>query len=222
MLRWAIKQTVYILLLAAALFLSARSTDWWQAWALVGLGAASQVLTAALLLPDNLGLLIERSQFGEGTKRWDIGLAVLMAYSPHFIAIIAGLDRRYTGSAPLPLAVTLIALAVVVCGSLFTLWAVRANRFFSGVVRIQRERGHRVVDSGPYRFVRHPGYTGMTAYDLALPLLLGSSWAWIPAVLAVAVIITRTLLEDRTLIAELPGYPEYAHRVRYRLLPGIW
>jgi protein-S-isoprenylcysteine O-methyltransferase Ste14 len=89
-------------------------------------------------------------------------------------------------------------------------------------VRIQTDRGHTVITSGPYRFVRHPGYLGLIIFTLATPLLLGSRWAFIPAVLMLVLIITRTALEDRTLQSELAGYPAYAERVRYRLLPGIW
>lgn len=221
-LRWAIKQTVYILLLAAALFLSVGGADWWQAWAVIALAIATQALTAALISPTNPELLVERSQMREGFKRWDIGLAVLVAYSPHLISIVAGLEWRYTGGASFPLAVALFALAAQACGSLFTLWAVRANRFFSGVVRIQHERGHTVATGGPYRYIRHPGYAGIVVYDLSFPLLLGSSWAFIPAILVVGVILLRTRLEDQTLITELPGYAEYARQVRYRLLPGVW
>jgi protein-S-isoprenylcysteine O-methyltransferase Ste14 len=97
-----------------------------------------------------------------------------------------------------------------------------ANRFFSAHVRIQTERGHAVVDSGPYGVVRHPGYVGMSIFTLGTPLALGSWLAQIPAILTVAVLIYRTALEDRTLQAELPGYADYAGRVRYRLLPGLW
>jgi protein-S-isoprenylcysteine O-methyltransferase Ste14 len=97
-----------------------------------------------------------------------------------------------------------------------------ANRFFSAVVRIQTDRGHVVVSDGPYRVMRHPGYAGGMLSYLASPLLLSSLWMFIPAVLTVAAMVARTALEDRTLRAELPGYADYARRVRYRLLPGLW
>jgi protein-S-isoprenylcysteine O-methyltransferase Ste14 len=96
------------------------------------------------------------------------------------------------------------------------------NRFFSAVVRIQRDREHTVVTSGPYRLIRHPGYAGALITSLAIPLLLGSLWALIPAALVVCLLILRTALEDRTLQEKLDGYREYAGRVRYRLLPGVW
>ena len=97
-----------------------------------------------------------------------------------------------------------------------------ANRFFAAVVRIQEDRGHTVISSGPYRVVRHPGYAGGTWTWLAMPLMLGTLWSYIPAIATVAFICLRTALEDRTLRKELPGYAEYAQRTRYRLVPGIW
>lgn len=102
------------------------------------------------------------------------------------------------------------------------IWAMRTNTFFARVVRIQAERGHHVISTRPYAQVRHPGYVGLCTLGLGMPLLLGSWWAFIPGALEVGLLIVRTALEDRTLQAELPGYGEYAARVRCRLLPGIW
>jgi protein-S-isoprenylcysteine O-methyltransferase Ste14 len=101
-------------------------------------------------------------------------------------------------------------------------WAMFSNTFFSSAVRIQQERGHAVCNTGPYRFVRHPGYVGAILQSLVMPLMLNSLWAFIPAGLAVLLMVVRTALEDKTLQEELQGYTEYAHRVRYRLLPGVW
>ncbi len=98
----------------------------------------------------------------------------------------------------------------------------QANRFFSTFVRIQEDRGHHVVTTGPYRFVRHPGYAGAIVGSLALPLALGSLWALIPAAIGSAGFALRTHREDRMLRDELPGYLEYSRRVRWRLLPGLW
>ena len=98
----------------------------------------------------------------------------------------------------------------------------RSNTFFSAVVRIQKDRGHTVVSSGPYRFVRHPGYTGFSAFTLVTPLIVNSRWAFVPAAATVAVTVLRTALEDRTLQSELDGYADYVRRVRYRLVPIVW
>jgi protein-S-isoprenylcysteine O-methyltransferase Ste14 len=107
-------------------------------------------------------------------------------------------------------------------GAALIVWAMRSNRFFSSVVRIQKDRGHTVVEGGPYRFIRHPGYAGMSAFILATPLILGSYWAFAPAAATAAVTVLRTAMEDWTLHNELDGYGDYARRVRYRLLPAIW
>ena len=107
-------------------------------------------------------------------------------------------------------------------GTLGTTWAESVNRFFEPTVRIQTDRGHRVIDTGPYAIVRHPGYLAAWFFFLGIPLSLGSLWAIIPAIFSCVILVVRTILEDRTLQNELPGYKEYAKRVRYRLLPGIW
>ena len=101
-------------------------------------------------------------------------------------------------------------------------WSMGVNPFFEKTVRIQTERGHRVIDTGPYAFVRHPGYVGFFGWCLSAPLLLSSWWAFVPAILSVIGLVIRTALEDRTLLQELDGYAAYAERVRYRLMPGVW
>ena len=137
-------------------------------------------------------------------------------------AVVAGYDARFGWSPRIPTAVQALAFAVFAAGYCFALWAARHNRFFSTVVRIQRERGHHVVDTGPYALVRHPGYAGSIPAHLALPIALGSLWALVPTAAGVAFLIARTAYEDRTLRDELPGYREYVQRVRWRLCPGVW
>jgi protein-S-isoprenylcysteine O-methyltransferase Ste14 len=136
--------------------------------------------------------------------------------------IVAGLDLRFGWSPRLPLAVQIAALALVIVGFLLGTWAMAVNRFFSAIVRIQEDRGHTVVTAGPYRYVRHPSYTGGILASLATALALSSLWALIPGGAVALVTIVRTALEDRTLQEELAGYKDYAQKVRYRLVPGIW
>jgi protein-S-isoprenylcysteine O-methyltransferase Ste14 len=138
------------------------------------------------------------------------------------VLVVAGLAQRWhwePESGPLARAV---GVGLFVAGFALVLWAMSANRYFSQVVRIQDERGHVAVTGGPYRILRHPGYVGMMTSMAGAVLLLGSPWAWIPAALYGAVLVVRTAREDAALIAELPGYREYAARTRSRLLPGIW
>ncbi len=131
----------------------------------------------------------------------------------------------YVGFLVATLATTLtwlLGVALFVPGWALVIWSMAVNPFFEKTVRIQTKRGHRVVDAGPYAYVRHPGYVGFAAWMLSTPLMLGSAWAFVPALLAVIGFAIRTALEDRTLQAELPGYADYAARVRFRLVPGVW
>jgi protein-S-isoprenylcysteine O-methyltransferase Ste14 len=137
--------------------------------------------------------------------------------------VIACLDVRLGWAPPFPLWVQIAGLAACVLGyDVILQWAMVSNAYFTAVVRIQSERGHSVATGGPYRFVRHPGYTGTILCYAATPLLLGSLCALAPALLACAVLVARTAREDRFLHGALPGYNEYAQRTRYRLLPGVW
>jgi len=143
-------------------------------------------------------------------------------FGPVSICIVAGLDVRFGWSPGIPPALLIAALAMAVLGPLLTTWAMASNRFFYGVLRIAKDRGHTVATNGPYRYVRHPGYFGIIAFDLAMPLILGSLWAFIPAAITVCLVFVRTALEDRALQDKLDGYKDYAQRVHYRLLPGVW
>jgi protein-S-isoprenylcysteine O-methyltransferase Ste14 len=205
---------------AAMMFLCAGRLDWIAGWVYVGLALVS-TFAGALLLPTDLQA--ERSGLPEGAKAWDIALVLYMArIGPLTTLIVAGLDARFGWSHGLSLGVQVAAFLALIPSSGLTLWAMVVNRFFSGLVRIQTDRGHTVVDRGPYGWVRHPGYAGALAYTIATPLLLGSWWGLMPAAVPCAVIVIRTALEDHTLQRELGGYVNYAQRVRYRLLPGVW
>jgi protein-S-isoprenylcysteine O-methyltransferase Ste14 len=169
--------------------------------------------------------MAERAQLlkAPGVKPWDRVLAPLMALSlglPLFV--VAGLDHRFGWSPHFPIWLNVIGLVLAAAGYAFGSWAFAENRFFSAVVRVQTERGHVVCDTGPYRIVRHPGYAGNTLPPFAMVAALGSVWTLIPAAVALVVTLVRTALEDRTLRQELPGYQQYAHRVPYRLWPGVY
>jgi len=137
--------------------------------------------------------------------------------------IIAPLDvGRFHWSDSVPLPLQLIGLlAFAIFGGL-TIWSVVVNRFFSPVVRLQEDRGHRIVTLGPYRLVRHPGYLGMVISVPASGLALGSWWALVPALGYALIILRRAAIEDQFLRRHLSGYDSYADAVRYRLLPGLW
>lgn len=207
------------------LFVAAGCTDWWQAWVYAGLTIGVSLISRYILFLKNPALIAERARFtqSEGTKSWDKQIVIWIAViGPLTFMITAGLDKRFAWSPELSLAAQLGALVIFILGFSLATWAMIANMFFSSVVRIQTERGHRVVSSGPYRLVRHPGYSGGIVSWLVSPLLLGSIWSFIPVGIIVGLYIIRTALEDRTLQEELPGYKEYTQHTRYRLLPGVW
>jgi protein-S-isoprenylcysteine O-methyltransferase Ste14 len=211
-----------LLFQAAVLFISAGRLDWLAGWAYIGVYVGFIALNALLMLPHNAELAAERGQIQADTKRWDIAVLGLTAVFGLGMLIISGLDERLSWSPQFAFGVQLGALVLMALGYGLFSWAIASNRFFSSVVRIQKERGHTVVTRGPYRFVRHPGYSGVIVYTLATPLVLSSLWALIPAGLLIGAVIVRTALEDRMLQNELDGYREFSRRVRYRLLPGVW
>ncbi len=206
----------------AALFLCAGTARWPVAWAYLAVMTATLARTTALLrrYPD---LIAERRKPPADAKRWDKPLVVVIGViGPIALVVVCGLDRRFHWSPPLSGWWQAAGLLLVASGATLTNWALSANRFFSALVRIQRDRGHHVVDSGPYRIVRHPGYIGSIVHMPGAALALGSLWGLLLVTCVDGVVIVRTGLEDRTLRAELEGYAEYSRRVRYRLLPGIW
>jgi protein-S-isoprenylcysteine O-methyltransferase Ste14 len=138
------------------------------------------------------------------------------------IPILSALDDgRYHWSG-MPWWGCALGCALLLVGFIGVTWAEAVNKFFEPTVRIQTDRGHRVIDTGPYAIIRHPGYAFSFAIFLGIPLALGSLFGLVPAMIMIALLVARTVLEDRTLQNELPGYKEYAQRVRYRLIPGAW
>ncbi len=223
--RALLRFAIFLLLLPAVPLIAYGQWDWPMAWAYFTTFFVSTVGGRLIVLRRNPDLLVERGRAtaAADAKSWDRLLVPLVALlGPVVTGTVAGLDHRHGWSLPLPLWLQLTALGVVILGFFLGNWAMVVNRFFSSVVRIQHDRDHTVVTAGPYRWVRHPSYLGGIAAYLVTPILLGSLWALIPAGLTCAGIVVRTTMEDRTLIAELPGYAAYAGRTRYRLFPGIW
>jgi protein-S-isoprenylcysteine O-methyltransferase Ste14 len=210
---------VTYLVLAAILFVSSGNLSWIWAWAYLAVGLGILVVNVIVLPPD---LIAERGHPGDNVKRWDRLLTSLAALPTLGIPIVAGLDERFSWSPELTPVIHFIGLVLLALSQGLFSWAMASNRYFSTVVRIQIDRGHTVATGGPYRYVRHPGYVGMTVSYFATALALGSLWALMPAGLGACLLIVRTALEDQTLQDELPGYRDYAQRVHYRLLPGIW
>ncbi len=210
-----------LLVYALLLFLPAGRLDWTWAWVLLGLYLAMIALNALVMFRLNPEVIARRAE-GEGQKGWDRIVGGLWAIAGLAGLVVAGLDVRFGWSAPLPLAWHLAGAAGYTLGFALFSWAMASNAYYSTVERVQADQGHTVCTTGPYRFVRHPGYVGAILQSLVAPLLLGSLWAFVPGALAAALMVVRTALEDRALRAELPGYAAYARSVRFRLIPGVW
>jgi protein-S-isoprenylcysteine O-methyltransferase Ste14 len=211
-----------IVVMGVALFWSAGQIDWWLAWASIAVMLAWITATAIVIFHFNPDLLAERLGSRKGAKHWDIAIMSILGLTQLVRYIVAGLDQRYSWTGGFPLAAQIAALIMCAVGYALVVWATASNTFFSQIVRIQSERGHAVATGGPYHYVRHPAYLGAILYELAVPVLLASWWAFIASGLGAILLILRTALEDRTLQAELTEYIDYARQVRHRLLPGIW
>jgi len=223
LLSYLFKGLLYKLFLLALFLLAAGRWDWPWAWAYCAIFFGYDLATAAVVYPRSPGLLAERATRHADMKAWDKAIMGLAAgFLPMIAGIVAGLGARFGWLPDLPLTLQWIAAGVVALGYGIVVWSMWANAYFSAVVRIQTERGHQVATGGPYRIVRHPGYVGAILFTLAMPLLMDSLWALIPAGAAALLYVVRTALEDRTLQAELPGYSAFTQQTRFRLLPGIW
>jgi len=214
---------VVTVMLGAVLLASAGRVDVPMFWVYLAVHSGAQLAMALLIFGQNRDLLEERQRPGQGAKPWD--QVILRIYFLFTLAlfVVAGLDvGRFHRSDTVPLGLQIVALVGFALAFALNIWAMAVNDFYSRVVRIQRDRGQYVVSEGPYRYVRHPTYIGSILSWVCAALALGSWLALVPVVLIAATFTVRTALEDRALQEELEGYKEYAQRVRYRLLPGIW
>ena len=209
------------LVLGVVLFLSAGTLAWLNGWVFVLVFLAVNLVIVPYTWRVNPELLVARSRI-RFAKGWDRVWACFMIPSAVAIFVVAALDDGRIHWLPVPLWVCGLGYAVFLPAFGFTTWVGAVNKFAEAGVRIQTERGHTVVDTGPYAIVRHPGYMAAIPLFVGIALCLGSLWALIPASLSGLLLVLRTQWEDQTLQAELPGYKEYTTRVRYKLLPGVW
>ena len=214
----------FIIVIPFLPLLISQRWGWLEAWVYAIVAILGFAVSRALTARHHPDLLAERARFlqHEDAKAWDKLLSPLVGLGGGLIPLVAGLDALYGWSPFFSLPVKIIALIIILAGYALGSYALIENRFFSGMVRIQTDRGHHVISSGPYRLVRHPGYAGALLTYLATPLFLDSGWAYLPVICLTIVLVIRASLEDQTLQEELTGYGEYARRVRYRLIPGIW
>jgi protein-S-isoprenylcysteine O-methyltransferase Ste14 len=221
-LKLFVKSLVGTLFFLAVLFVSAGRIDYWQGWLYTSISIISVFLNSFLLRKSD-ELAEERSKTKADTKSWDKKILGLSALILIFTYIVAGLDSgRFHWSPLYSPKINILGVLLILAAEIIFLTAQRENKFFSSVVRIQSDRGHTVCDTGIYKVVRHPAYSGMIITAIAMPLTLGSLWSFIPSAVSILLTIIRTSLEDKTLTEELNGYREYTEKTRFRLLPYIW
>jgi protein-S-isoprenylcysteine O-methyltransferase Ste14 len=208
--------------LLALVFLPVGRLDWSPGWYFIAFVGVAFGASALILARVNPAIYRARSRFQPGTKRWDVILLWLMLPAMVAEVPLATFDAGRMSWSDVPLSVVILGYVLLGAGIAVTAWAQAVNRFFEPGVRIQRERRQNVISTGPYAFVRHPGYVGALMMFAGIALALASWWALVPAAWAGAVLILRTSFEDALLQAELDGYADYARRVRFRLVPGIW
>ena len=213
---------VGVLVYASLVFLGAWKIVYWQGLLYVTLALVGTTLSH-LLTPSGSTIAADRAREAKVGEGWDKQLLRALFLVSAVTFVTAGLDSgRFHWSGDVAPVITAAGVMLMLVGQTLFAVAKRENAFFSSTVRIQAERGHKVCDTGLYRFVRHPGYLGMLLSMIAFPLVMSSYWALIPAAAGAAVLIARTVLEDRFLLTGLPGYAEYTARTRWRLLPRVF
>jgi protein-S-isoprenylcysteine O-methyltransferase Ste14 len=218
-----LQNTIFVVAMGALLFAVAGTLHWPAAWVFLVTSAILGPASGLWLARTDPALLAERLrptfQAGQPAADKKFMLAFVVAVLVWLIAI--GLDRRAHASG-VPLLLQVLGLAMYLVSTAFIMWVFRENSFAAPVVKVQAARHHRVVSSGPYAFVRHPMYSGVMLFFLGVPLLLGSWWGLALAPLFVVLFAIRARIEERALVEGLPDYADYAARVRYRLVPGLW
>ena len=217
---------VRMVLFAIALLWPAGTVNWWEAWVVIGLWTVYGLVMTVYLSRYDPALLAERLKLlpiQKDQKVWDKLMMSLFTVAGIALYIVPGFDViRYEWSAPLPAWMVIIAMVIHLPCFWFLWWVMRENTYLSQVVKIDDERGHKVITTGPYALVRHPMYIAVIVLLFATPVALGSRYSLILVLFLTVLLIVRTYFEDRTLHTELAGYPEYAKQTRFRLIPGIW
>jgi protein-S-isoprenylcysteine O-methyltransferase Ste14 len=220
-----LKILLALVIQALILFVSAGHTDIPRAWIYIFINFIFTVVIAGILLKYSPEVVYHRSKWRgkRGTKSWDkVLLPAFIIIGWIFMLVIIGLDVGRFRWSLLTIEFAVLGFVFYLVSTIIVTWAMITNKYFEATVRIQKDRGHRVVSTGPYIFIRHPGYIGGILGEISIPLIIGSFYGLIPAVIAIILLIIRTSLEDKTLHNELDGYSEYAKRVKYKLIPGIW
>ena len=219
-----LQNTIFVVALGALLFASAGTLHWPAAWVFLAVSATLGPACGLWLAKTDPALLAERLRptFQVGSSSTTSAAVMLIFVLAILIWLVAiGLDRRAQAS-HVPLVLQALGLALYLLSTAFIMWVFRENSFAAPVVKVQAARHHHVISSGPYAFVRHPMYSGIMLFFAGVPLLLGSWWGVAIAPVFAVLFAIRARIEERALVEGLPGYADYAARVRYRLVPGLW
>lgn len=217
------KQILSPIILAPLIFWMAGTVNWFWGWVFNVVHLAVWIGMTVAVWQSNPELLNARGKRGKNTKGWDMFLLGIYGIAWVMVVVVGAFDHRYGWSPAMPFVLPMIGAVLVILGFGLTTWGMMVNRNFEVTVRIQEDRGHQVIITGPYAIVRHPGYVGViVGFFIGMPLLLDSWMAFVPALVGAFVMVIRTGMEDRMLHKELAGYAEFAQKTRYRLLPGLW
>ena len=223
LIRAFVSLAVTLLVMIALLFGAAGTLQWGRGWWFMGVFVILILISTAALWRLNPEIFVARARpTGAGTKGWDRLLLTVLLLAFAAIMPFAGLDDGRFHWAPAPDWAVDFGYLLVVIGFVGTAWAQAVNQHFEPSVRIQSDRDHQVISTGPYAYVCHPGYVFGSLLAVGAGLALGSIWALLPAAVVIALLLVRTNLEDATLQRELPGYAAFAQRTRYKWIPGVW
>ncbi|NMA31405.1 MAG: isoprenylcysteine carboxylmethyltransferase family protein [Candidatus Methanofastidiosa archaeon] len=212
----------WIVAMGAIYLIASGSIGILRAWAYIGVYTAGSLVSCVLLVKKVPGLLNQRGKIQEGTNKLDKCLILIyFLFAIVVTPLIAGLDYRF-GISPLPFYFLYIGIGLYFVSLVFSIWPMLHNPFFEGTVRIQKNRDQKVIESGPYSIVGHPGYLGMLIGSLPLPFVFGSLLSFIPVSVMISLVFIRTYYEDRVLQGGLEGYTRYCQRIKYRLIPLVW
>ena len=218
-----LQNTIFVVALGALLFASAGTLHWPAAWVFLAISATLGPACGLWLAKTDPALLAERMRptFQADQPAADKKFMLIFILVMLIWLVAIGLDRREQAS-HVPLVLQALGLAMYLLSTAFIMWVFRENSFAAPVVKVQVARHHHVISSGPYAFVRHPMYSAIMLFFVGVPLLLGSWWGVAIAPAFAVLFAIRARIEERALVEGLPGYADYAERVRYRLVPGLW
>jgi len=219
-----VRTAIWTVFSAALLFVPAGTLFWPEGWIylvlICGLGLVSGLIIAERdpeLLKERMGSPVQKDQ-----KGWD-KILISVFFALWLVQyVVAGLDAVRFHTSDVPIWLKVLGAAGIVVGLYVFHVVMLTNTFAAPVVKIQTDRKQHVISSGPYAYVRHPMYGGAIALILGTGLLLGSWWAFALGIVLIALLSYRAVLEEETLKRELDGYADYAQRVRFRLIPGIF